>query len=225
MNISTIRGMWCGLAGAANHTDTPAQSARLLQQAIALTNAHLAATPTPAVNTLCTMPLGLLYPHSAAHDLRETILTLAVDDPAPYLAAAYLMALASSDRSVEAYLREMMTVCDGLSIPFDRALLRIGHVLGWGSRRHALRHLYDDNLASAVAIALYAIVRHPDDPAAMLDCVAASPGHHAEVSALTAAYIGTRDGQTALPQAWQTACDASADWQPLVERMAAYQQD
>ncbi len=55
-------------------------------------------------------------------------------------------------------------------------LLRVGHVLSWGSAMYALRHIQQDpNEATSIALTLYCLLRFEDDQTRMLE-IASSLG-------------------------------------------------
>ena len=154
-------------------------------------------------------PLGYLYQHQPER-LREiakasSILTHGHPTAvASALAAAYLVKLALDGVPHSEYMQRIMTVCEGLSDELDAAILRVGHVLGWGSEESAMRYIGEGWIAEeAVALALYCVLRYPDDYAACVRRAANSDGDNDSVACIAGGIVAARAGALdALPATW-----------------------
>jgi hypothetical protein len=116
-------------------------------------------------------------------------------------AAACLVALSYNEKAPpQVYLREVLSLVDGQSSALERALLRVGHVLGWGSETHALRHLAQNNaLHESVPLAIYCLLRYPVHPQQALKRAVYSPGHRVQTAGLVGAMCGASHGAALFP--------------------------
>lgn len=106
------------------------------------------------------------------------------------LASAYLIKLALNDVLIREYAARLMEFTTGLSDELDQAILRVGHVMGWVNEQAALNHIHKKKTdVENVALALYCVMRHPDDFAA---CIKLAPSP--EVAGLAGAIMGARLG-------------------------------
>lgn len=138
------------------------------------------------------------------------------------IAAAYLVKLALDGVAPEEYLRRVMVFCEGISEDFDKAMIRVSHVLGWGSETHAMRHLGEGWIAEeAVALALYCVLRYPDDYVAAVRRGATSEGDSDSIACIAGGIIGARLGLAAIPQDWRERCENKTYLSDLAKRMAA----
>jgi hypothetical protein len=149
----------------------------------------LADETRPAENLLCVLPAACLRWDAARLRglLDEGHLT-------PVEAAAvHLVALAQNDTAPDAYLRQVLHLITGHDMTLERALLRVGHVMGWGSDIHALKHLAPDGrLESVPALAIYCVLRYPDDPQQAIKRAVYSPGQRIQTASLVGAICGAR---------------------------------
>jgi hypothetical protein len=137
--------------------------------------------------------LGYLYQHDEIR-LRQVAYTVNPDSHPSIIAAVYLVKLALDGIPVNEYARRMMDFTEGLSDELDRAILRVGHVMGWVSEKAALAHIAPQGTeAETVATALYCVMRSPDDYAA---CMHRAPDH---VASIVGAVMGARLGLDAIP--------------------------
>lgn len=137
------------------------------------------------------------------------------------IAAAYLVKLALDGIAPEEYMRRLLLFCDGISEDFDRAITRLSHVLGWGSETHSMRHLGEGWTAEeAVALALYCILRYPDDYVAAVRRGATSEGDSDSIACIAGGIMGARLGLNAIPQDWRERCENNLYLSDLARRMA-----
>lgn len=138
------------------------------------------------------------------------------------LAGAYLVKLALDGVHPTEYLARVMAFTEGISADFDAALLRVGHVLGLGSEEHALRHLGEGWIAEeAIALALYCVLRYPDDYVAAVRRGANTDGDSDSIACIAGGILGARLGLAAIPLEWRARCERATELTDLGVRMAA----
>jgi ADP-ribosylglycohydrolase len=171
--------------------------------------------------------IGYLYQHDEAR-LREVAMQSGIithGHPAAVagsIAAAYLVKLALDGLAPEDYLRRVLAFCDGISDDFDKAMIRISHVLGWGSETHAMRHLGEGWIAEeAVALALYCMLRYPDNYVEAVRRGATSEGDSDSIACIAGGIMGARLGLNAIPLDWRERCENKMYLSDLAKRMAA----
>ncbi len=137
------------------------------------------------------------------------------------IAAAYLVKLALDGVSPEAYLRKVMTFTDGLSDELDYALLRVGHVLAWNDEESALNHIGQGWVADeAVALALYCVMRYPDDYVACVRRAANTDGDSDSIACIAGGISAARLGLDTIPLAWRERCERRDELTTLAHQMA-----
>jgi len=137
------------------------------------------------------------------------------------IAGAYLISLVLNGAHDHDYLRKVMTFCDGLSDEFDAAILRVGHVLGWSNEEAALTHIGEGWTGEeAIALALYCVLRYPDDYVACVRRAANTNGDSDSIASIAGGIMGARLGLEAIPAAWIERCENRDDLITLGERMA-----
>jgi ADP-ribosylglycohydrolase len=138
------------------------------------------------------------------------------------IAAAYLVKLALDDVAPEEYLRRTLVFCEGISNDFDKAMIRVTHVMGWGSETHAMRHLGEGWTAEeAVALALYCVLRYSNDYAEAVRRGATSEGDSDSIACIAGGIMGARLGLEAIPLDWRERCENKTYLIDLAKRMAA----
>ncbi len=139
-----------------------------------------------------------------------------VANPA-FATITHLSYLATTETPIEAYMQHVWDTCSGQDETFDMTVRKIGHVLGWGSTRHAMRHLSEsgDN-AALVTLVMYCIMRYPDNLEQALQLSLAAPIDHHMVCILTSALLTLHLGSSAIPQVWQQKIEAENDIQQYV---------
>jgi ADP-ribosylglycohydrolase len=153
-------------------------------------------------------PIGFLY-HDDPEKLRrvaEASSLLTHRHPAAVaasIAAAYAVALALAGIPTTEYLPRIAQFVDGISEEFDQALRRIGHVGAWGDEERALAHIGEGWIGDeAVAMALYCVLRYPNDYAACVRRAANITGDSDSVACIAGGIMGARLGMSALPVDW-----------------------
>lgn len=138
------------------------------------------------------------------------------------IAGAYLVKLALDGVPPEEYMRRTMQFCDGISDEFDAAILRVGHVLGWGDEEAALRHIGQGWVGEeAVGLAVYCVLRYPDDYVTCMRRAANTNGDSDSIACIAGGIMGARLGMEAIPAAWVDRCENRDYLFDLAERMAA----
>jgi len=194
-----------------------------------LITARMAAADRNAV-LLRAMLIGGLYRHNL-EQMRQMIVTIpSAPDPAEAaagLGVAYLTKLALDNAPPSGYLRAVFEFAGGLNENFDAALRRVGHVLGWGDEAAALAHIgAGETDEEIVALALYCVMRYPDDLAAGVRRTGQIPEVGSRLASIVGGLLGARLGLHAIPAAWLQSCEAAAYLNALGSRLVqAWERD
>lgn len=171
-------------------------------------------------------PIGYFYQHDPER-LREVAIAsgeITHRHPAAIaasIAGAYLIKLALDGVEPAEYIRETLAFTEGVSEEHDLALLRVGHVLGWTDEEAAMNHIGQGWVGEeAIALALYCVLRYPDDYVACMQRAANSPGDSDSIACIAGGILGARLGLAAIPQDWQVRCENYEMLLALAERMA-----
>jgi ADP-ribosylglycohydrolase len=122
--------------------------------------------------------------------------------------AAFLVKLALSGTPPSEYMRRLLQFTDSMSNEFDEAIMRVGHCLGWGSEETALDHIGEGWTGEeAVALALYCVLRYPDDYVACVRRAANSSGDSDSIACIAGGIMGARLGLDAIPEEWRNRCE------------------
>ncbi len=136
------------------------------------------------------------------------------------VAAACAVKLALDGVPPAEYLRRLLSFTDGISAEFDAALYRVGHVLAWRDEEAALDHIGQGWVAEeAVALALYCVLRYPDDYVAAVRRAANSNGDSDSIACIAGGILGARLGLDAIPPGWRERCADAAYLRDLAERL------
>ena len=138
------------------------------------------------------------------------------------VAAAYAVKLALDGIPVSQYLPRIMAFTDGESDELDAALYRVGHAGAWADEERALAHVGEGWTAEeAVALALYCVIRYPDDYVACVRRAANTNGDSDSIACIAGGIMGARLGLDAVPADWRARCENASYIENLAERMAA----
>jgi ADP-ribosylglycohydrolase len=138
------------------------------------------------------------------------------------IGAAYLVKLALDGIPTRDYIPRLMAFTDGISEEFDDAVRRVGHVGAWGDEESALDHIGQGWTGEeAVALALYCVLRYPDDYVACVQRGANTNGDSDSIACIAGGIMGARLGLDAIPADWQARCEKAAYLRELAARMAA----
>lgn len=158
-------------------------------------------------------PIGYLYQHDPER-LREVAQATSLithGHPtalAASVAAAYMVKLALDGIAPERYLHEVVGFVDGLSDELDLALRRVGHVLAWGDEIRAIRRIGEGWVAEeAVSLALYCVMRYPDDYVTAVRRAANMDGDSDSVACITGGIAAARLGLETIPVDWRERCE------------------
>ena len=120
------------------------------------------------------------------------------------IAGAYLVKLALDKVPVTEYMKRVMAFTDGISDEFDAAILRVGHVLGWVNEEAALDHNGEGWTGDeAIALAIYCILRYPDDYVACVRRAANTEGDSDSIACIAGGIMGAHLGLEAIPADWR----------------------
>lgn len=171
-------------------------------------------------------PVGYLYQHDPARLRSVAVATGRVTHThrtaeAACLAAAFLVKLALDGVSTDLYPEAVLDVTSGISDEFDAALMRMAHALTWSSEEEAMSYIGEGWTGEeAVALALYCVLRYPDDYTAAIWRAANSNGDSDSVACITGGIIGARLGVKAIPPAWVARIEKSGELAALADRLA-----
>ena len=171
-------------------------------------------------------PLGYFYQHDADRLWTAVRSSSRVVDEGPALVAsvgvAYLVKLALDDVAPQHFLRQAYEFSAGASEAFEQALRRVGQVVNWGDEIAAMRHIGAGwESVDVVALALYCVMRYPDDYVSAVRRAANSNGDSGAVACITGEILGAHLGLDAIPAAWRARCTCDSALVDLGARLAA----
>ncbi|MBA3873186.1 MAG: ADP-ribosylglycohydrolase family protein [Anaerolineae bacterium] len=142
------------------------------------------------------------------------------------VAAAYLVKLALDNAPPANYMPHLYEFTTGISDEFDLAILRVGHVLGWTNEDLALDHIGQGWVGEeAVALALYCVLRYPDDYVACMRRAANTNGDSDSIACIAGGIMGAKLGLEAIPVDWRSRCENASNISDLAYRLAAARSD
>jgi ADP-ribosylglycohydrolase len=171
-------------------------------------------------------PIGYLYQHDPARlrDVARASSLITHGHPAALAAsvgAASLVRLALDGVSPESFLRLTYEVTAGMADDFEQALRRVGQVVNWGDEVAAMRHIGEGWVGEeAVALALYCVLRYPNDYAGAVRRAANSNGDSDSIACIAGGIMGARLGLDAIPAAWRKRCEHGSELLDLGARLA-----
>lgn len=123
------------------------------------------------------------------------------------VAAAYLVKLALDGIEPAEFPERVLALTHSLSPEFMATISRVQEALAWGDDTSALRHVGPTRgggwiAEEAVGMALYCVMRHPQDFAAAVTLGANISGDSDSVASLAGGILGARLGPEALPADW-----------------------
>jgi ADP-ribosylglycohydrolase len=135
--------------------------------------------------------------------------------------AAFVVKLALDGIPVNEYIPRTLAFCEGISDEFNYALLRVGHVLGWMDEDAALDHIGEGWTGEeAVALALYCILRYPNNYPACVRRAANTNGDSDSIACIAGGIMGARLGLDAIPLNWRNRTENHLKLVELSVRMA-----
>lgn len=136
------------------------------------------------------------------------------------VAAAYLVKLALDELPLMDYLRCTSDFVANISNEFNLALIRVNDVLAWDNEELALERIGQGWTGEeAVALALYCVLRYPDDFVACVRRAANINGDSDSVASIAGGIIGARLGLDSIPAGWLTRCENADRLADLGHRM------
>lgn len=176
-------------------------------------------------------PLGYIYQNDEVRLREVSIATSQITHRHPTaiaatVAAAYLVKLALDAVPISSYMSRLYEFVSGISDEFDLAILRVGHVLGWANEDLALDHIGQGWIGEeAVALALYCVLRYPDDYLACIRRAANTNGDSDSIACIAGGIMGARLGLSAIPLDWRTNCENALGLSDLAHRIALARND
>jgi ADP-ribosylglycohydrolase len=171
--------------------------------------------------------LGYIYQHDEVR-LREVATATSLITHrhptaiAATVGAAYLVKLALDGVPVDTYMPRLYEFTASISDEFDLAILRVGHVLGWTNEDLALDHIGQGWVGEeAVALALYCVLRYPDDYVACMRRAANTNGDSDSIACIAGGIMGARLGLDSIPADWRSRCENASGISDLARRLAA----
>lgn len=170
--------------------------------------------------------IGYLYQHDEAR-LRHVALSSGMithrhqTAKAASIGAAYLIKLALDGVPPNQWMTKVVEFTADMRDEFHQAIRRVGHVLAWTSEEYALDHIGQGWVGEeAVALALYCVLRYPDN---YLDCIrrgANSDGDSDSIASIAGGISAAYLGLDAIPEDWRKRCEKSDYLKDLAKRMA-----
>jgi ADP-ribosylglycohydrolase len=142
------------------------------------------------------------------------------------MAAAYLIKLALEPVPVPEYPQRVLKFVGGHAPEFDQAIERVTEVLDWADEEAALNHIGPTRgggwiAEEAVAMALYCVMRHPNDYVAAVRLGANISGDSDSVASIAGGILGARLGTIAIPADWLERLENRTNLGDLAERLAS----
>lgn len=142
------------------------------------------------------------------------------------VAGALMVKLALDGLHPDEWFAPILDLTDGISDEFDAAILRVGHVEGWGNTDDALRHIGAGWVGEeAIAMALYCVRRFPDNYTAGVRLAANIDGDSDSVACIVGGILGARLGLGAIPIGWQNRCENRYYMQALAQKLATLKKE
>jgi len=141
------------------------------------------------------------------------------------MAAAYLVKLALDGVEPAEYPRRILKFTGGYAPEFDAAIERVEAALDWPDAEAALNTIGPTRgggwiAEEAVAMALYCVLRHPDDYVAAVRLGANITGDSDSVASIAGGILGARLGTAALPGDWLERLENRAGLVDVADRLA-----
>jgi ADP-ribosylglycohydrolase len=140
------------------------------------------------------------------------------------IGAAYIK-LALDNVPVKAYPERVLDFTAGISDEFDAAIRRVTEVLDWSDGESALNHIGPTRgggwiAEEATAMALYCVIKHPDDFSAAVILGVNIGGDSESVASIAGGIVGARLGLSVLPADWLARLENRDYIDDLTERLA-----
>ncbi len=141
------------------------------------------------------------------------------------MAAAYLIKLALENVAPAEYPQRVLKFVSGMAPEFDAAIERVVEALEWADEETALNHVGPTRgggwiAEEAMAMALYCVMRHPNDYMAAVRLGANISGDSDSVASIAGGIMGARLGASAIPAEWLARLENRPYLLDLAERLA-----
>lgn len=175
-------------------------------------------------------PIGYFYQHAPAR-LIETARAQGWTthrhpaSDAACTGAAYLVKLALDGVAPNEFPDRLLAVTNGVSEEFSTAVQRVVAARDWPDEEAALTHVGPTRgggwiAEEAVAMALYCVLKHPDDYVAAVRLGANISGDSDSVAAIAGGIVGARLGLSAIPPDWIARLENREYLASLADRLA-----
>jgi len=145
------------------------------------------------------------------------------------LGAAHLVKLALDRVAPRDFPDQLRALTEGVSKEFDAILARVEHVRDWTDEEAALNYVGPTRgggwiAEEAVGMALYCVLRRPNDYRAAITLAANISGDSDTVACITGGILGARLGISAIPADWIERLENRDYLAGLAERLAEKRQ-
>ena len=141
------------------------------------------------------------------------------------IAGAYMVKLALDGVDPSEYPERVLKFGYGISAEFDKAVARVQSVLDWPDEEAALNHIGPTRgggwiAEEAVAMAMYCVMRYPDDYVGAVRVGANISGDSDSVASIAGGLVAARLGCSVLPSDWLDRLENRDDLLALANRLA-----
>lgn len=138
------------------------------------------------------------------------------------IAGAYLIKLALDGIPPAKYIPRTLAFTQGISQEFETVLARVHQALALSNEEEAMDSLGQGWVGDeAVALALYCVLKYPDNYAAGVRRAANSNGDSDSIACIAGGILGARLGLDAIPLAWRERCEKQDYLVDLAQRMSS----
>jgi ADP-ribosylglycohydrolase len=180
-------------------------------------------------------PVGFVYRHEpgrlqAVARAQGVLTHRHPTSDAACIAAAYAIKLALEGVEPGEFADHILKFIGGVAPEFDAALERAAEAQQWSDEETALHHVGPTRgggwiAEEAVAMALFCVVKHPDDYIAAVRLGANISGDSDSVASIAGGILGARLGTAAIPTDWLAALENRDYLADLADRLARKQAD
>lgn len=177
-----------------------------------------------------TAPVGFYF-HKNIEKLRETAHNIGLAThrhptaDAACLGASLAAALALDGVPPAEWLARILDFTAGISDEFNATMLRVQTAVGMEDEEKAIAHIGEVfkgwTADEVLGIALFSVIRHPDDFAACVLRSVNNSGDSDSIGCVAGALIGARLGVSAIPEKWIQGIERRQDLETLGDKLAA----
>ncbi|NDJ51771.1 MAG: hypothetical protein GYB68_01650 [Chloroflexi bacterium] len=137
------------------------------------------------------------------------------------VAAAYLVKLGLDEVPVDQFTDRILAITRDMDEEFGGAVRKIGHVMGWTDEMAALNYIGAGWMADeAVAMAMYSVMKHPDNFARAVSRSVNTAGDSDSVGAVAGAVSAAVTGLEGIPPEWINRLENFDRLTELAEKLA-----